>query len=183
MLYNAEEKEGHSFNQIITFSFSFATLAKSRVARLHRKEILKKRNKSKLSHKNIMSSKSKLLSKNKSTLQSFWMPIELVRRQTTPSWFTKVLVWYGYIFFFGFCFCFCFCVFGNLGTFFYAKITKSVTACGTCMLVWYCNSNIGRQLIDHLPFLFHHPIDLHTVFLTSLSIHNCQFEYLFYILP
>ena len=41
-----------------------------------------------------------------------------------------------------------------------------------CMLVWYCNLNIGRQLIDHLPFLFHYPVDLHTVFLTSLSIHT-----------
>ena len=38
-----------------------------------------------------------------------------------------------------------------------------------CIFVWYCNLNIGRQLIDHLPFLFHYPIDLHIVFLTSLS--------------
>ena len=55
MLYNGKEEERHFFNQIITFSFPFATLAKSRVARLHRKEILKKRNKSKLSHKNMSS--------------------------------------------------------------------------------------------------------------------------------
>ena len=41
-----------------------------------------------------------------------------------------------------------------------------------CIFVWYCNLNIGRQLIDHLPFLFHYPIDLHIFFLTSLSIHT-----------
>ena len=40
------------------------------------------------------------------------------------------------------------------------------------MLVWYCNLNIGRQLIDHLPILFYYPIDLHIVFLTSVSIHT-----------
>ena len=39
------------------------------------------------------------------------------------------------------------------------------------MLVCYCNLNIGIQLIDHLPCLFHCPIDLHIVFLNSLSIH------------
>ena len=48
------------------------------------------------------------------------------------------------------------------------KKTKKQTS-KRCMLVWYCNLNIGRQLIDHLPFLFHYPIDLHIVFLTSLS--------------
>ena len=42
MLYNGEEKEGHSFNQIVISSFSFTTLVKARVAQLHRKEILKK---------------------------------------------------------------------------------------------------------------------------------------------
>ena len=42
MLYNREEKKGHSFNQIMTSSFSFATLAKARAAQLYRKEILKK---------------------------------------------------------------------------------------------------------------------------------------------
>ena len=41
-----------------------------------------------------------------------------------------------------------------------------------CMLVWYCNLNIVRQLIDHLPILFYYPIDLHIVFLTSVSIHT-----------
>ena len=41
-----------------------------------------------------------------------------------------------------------------------------------CMHVWYCNLNIGRQLIDHLPILFYYPIDLHIDFLTSLSIHT-----------
>ena len=43
MLYNGKEKEGHSLNQIMTSSFSFATLAKTRAARLHRKEIQKKK--------------------------------------------------------------------------------------------------------------------------------------------
>ena len=41
-----------------------------------------------------------------------------------------------------------------------------------CMLVWYCNLNIGRQLIDHLPILFYYPVDLHIVLLASLSIHT-----------
>ena len=36
----------------------------------------------------------------------------------------------------------------------------------------YCSLNIGRQLIDHLPILFYYKIDLHIVFLTSLSIHT-----------
>ena len=41
-----KRKEGHSFNQIMTCSFSFATLAKARSARLHCKDILiKERNK------------------------------------------------------------------------------------------------------------------------------------------
>ena len=43
MLYNEEEKEGQSFNQIFNSSFSFATLVKARVAQLYRKEILNKK--------------------------------------------------------------------------------------------------------------------------------------------
>ena len=35
-----KRKEGHSLDQIVTPSFSFATLAKTRAARLHRKSRL-----------------------------------------------------------------------------------------------------------------------------------------------
>ena len=40
-----KRKEGHSFNQIMTCSFSFATLAKARAAQLYHKKILKKERK------------------------------------------------------------------------------------------------------------------------------------------
>ena len=44
-----KRKDGHSSNQTMTSSFSFAALAKSSAARLHRKGILEKEIKLKLS--------------------------------------------------------------------------------------------------------------------------------------
>ena len=41
MLYNGEEKKCHFSNQTITYSSSFATLAKTREAQLHHKDMLK----------------------------------------------------------------------------------------------------------------------------------------------
>ena len=48
-----KRKEWHSYNQTMTSSFSFATLAKARAARLHCKGMLIKLNKIKKERKTI----------------------------------------------------------------------------------------------------------------------------------
>lgn len=53
---------------------------------------------------------------------------------------------------------------------------RTISIVYTLIHVWYCDCNIGRQLIDHLPFLFHHSIDLHIVFLISFSIHKIVYS-------
>ena len=53
---------------------------------------------------------------------------------------------------------------------------RTISIVYTVIHVWYCNCTIGRQLIDHLPFLFHHSIDLHIVFLISFSIHEIVYS-------
>ena len=60
-----KRKEGHSSNQTMTFSFSFAALAKANAARLHHKGILWKEIKEKLSLIKPMSSMIQAASKHK----------------------------------------------------------------------------------------------------------------------
>ena len=75
-----KRKEGYSSNQTMISSFSFAKLANAEVARLHHKYIPTKEIKSKLSQIILMSSRSKLLQENKSSPQSFSMPIKTSKR-------------------------------------------------------------------------------------------------------
>ena len=69
MIYNGKEREGH-----VTLSFSFATLAYVKVARLHRKE-KKKRTKKKLQNPNYC----------KKSESSLGCPENQKKCQTTPS--------------------------------------------------------------------------------------------------
>ena len=75
-----KRKEGYSSNQTMISSFSFAKLANAKATRLHHKYIPTKEIKSKLSQIILMSSRSKLLQENKSSPQSFSMPIKTSTR-------------------------------------------------------------------------------------------------------
>ena len=59
---------------------------------------------------------------------------------------------------------------------FFVRRRRTISIVYTLIHVRYCNCNIGRQLIDHLPFLFHHSIDLHIFFLISFSIHKIVYS-------
>ena len=58
-------------------------------------------------------------------------------------------------------------------------VRRTISIVYTLIHVWYCNCNIGRKLIDHLPFL--HSIDLRIVFFISFSIHTIVYSNLSYI--